>query len=115
VLETFQQRYLADGSGRDTVVLLLQTDLLECDSLSRDFIDGLVDYTVSALAQLIELLIAIYLGRRLDELLLLAIRRGRDDTRAGLLAAHILGLRESGAVLASHIVIWVVVFHGCLV
>jgi len=80
VLEALEKRDLADRGRRHTVIFLFQPNFLQRDCLPSNFVDRLVDNTVSALAELVELLVAVDLRSWLDELGL----AGRGLGRGGL-------------------------------
>lgn len=73
VFKTLQKWDFSDSSGRHSIVLLLEPDLFESHSLSRNFIDSFVYHTVCALTQLVELLVPVDLWCGLDELGLLTL------------------------------------------
>ena len=52
MVELFKEGDLADGSARHAFVLCFQADLLERDCFARQLIDGLVNDTVGAFANL---------------------------------------------------------------
>ena len=57
VVHLLEERDLADGGGRDALVLLLESDLLERDRLVGDLVHRLVHHPVGALPDLLLLLV----------------------------------------------------------
>src|SRR5437764_747747 len=57
MLQLFEQGYLADRRGRDSLILCLQADLLKSDNLTRHLVLRLVHDTICALTNLFELLV----------------------------------------------------------
>ena len=113
MLQTLEQRDLADGRRWDSVVFLLKPDFFERHCLSCKFVDGFVYHSVSSLSQLIKFRIAVNLRCRLDELLLLFSIRRLLLRGGGSTHVHLHGLRlllREGLGL-SLVVIWVLVFH----
>ena len=68
MLKALEKRNLSDCSRWNSIVFFFEADLFECDCLSRDLIYGLVDDTIGAFTEFVELLVAIYLRGRFDEL-----------------------------------------------
>jgi hypothetical protein len=57
VVHLLEERDLADGGGRDALVLLLEADLLERDRLVGGLVQRLVHHPVRALPDLLHLLV----------------------------------------------------------
>lgn len=73
VLNALQEGNFADSCGGDTVVLLLKSDLLECDKVTSDEVLALVDHTVGTFSEFLETLVTLKLLGVVAELLLCAI------------------------------------------
>ncbi len=61
MLQAFEKRDFSYGSRWDTVVLFFKADLFQCHGLPGNLIDSLIDHTIGALAELIELLVSVNL------------------------------------------------------
>lgn len=91
MLDALEEGNLADSSGRDAIVFLLKSDLLEGHKVASDQVFALVDHTVSAFSELLETLVAFELLRVVAELLLLAVvglRRVELLVAGGVLILH---------------------------
>ena len=73
MLDAFEQGDFADCSGWNTVIFLLESDLLECYIVTSDEIFALEHYTVSALSEFLKALIAFKLLGIVAELLLTSV------------------------------------------
>lgn len=60
VVEFLEEGNLTDGGARDTFVLRLETDALESDNFVSLLVLCLVDDTISALAELFDVTVAIH-------------------------------------------------------
>lgn len=72
MLDSFKERNLTDCGGRYSIVLFLKPYFLERDELTSDEVLALVDYAVSALAELLQSLVAFKLLRVVAKLFCIA-------------------------------------------
>jgi hypothetical protein len=59
VVQFLQQRDLADGSGGDAFVLMVQSDFLDCHDFVGDFISGFIDNAIGAFTDFVDALVAV--------------------------------------------------------
>ena len=69
MLDSFEEGDFADCCRGHAIVLLLQPDLLQCDHFACHFVPAAENHTVSALAELVHLLVAFELLEVVAELL----------------------------------------------
>lgn len=121
MLETFEKWDLPNCCRWYTVIFLFKSYLFECNCFTSNFVNGLVNNTISSLSEFIQLLISVDLWCRLNELLWLLFACGRLWCRHnawwGLLSSNILLL--SGALTrlswSSNVVVRIVIFHRVLI
>ena len=59
--ECLEERYFSDCSRGQSLVLVIESDLLDCHDIVGEFVAGLVDHPVSALTDLVDALVALHL------------------------------------------------------
>ena len=82
MLQILEQRDLPYSCTGDTIIFFFQSDLLNCDCLSRFQVDRFVNYTVCTFSELLKLFVLLKTLNRLDHLTI--------DTAANLLAAPLI-------------------------
>ena len=56
MFENFEERDFPDGSGGESLILMIETYFFECNNLIGLLVSGLVDDSISALSDLINAL-----------------------------------------------------------
>lgn len=76
MLQILEKRDLSDGGTRDSIVFLLESDLLDSHELSGLEVLCLVDYSVGSFSELLELLVLVEAGDGLGDVLAVSLGRG---------------------------------------